>query len=94
MTDLDDKIAGVEIPDTALVRDATDLVRSVTDDLLFDHSRRVYLWGMLHSRRRGLAPDPELLYVEAAVLHPAVVNHVEHSGALLQFSADLDPKSE
>jgi HD domain len=65
VTDLDDKIAGVEIPDTALVRDATDLVRSVTDDVLFDHSRRVYLWGMLHSRRRGLAPDPELLYVGA-----------------------------
>jgi len=32
---------------------------------LFNHSRRVYLWGTLQGRRRGLDPDPELLYVGA-----------------------------
>lgn len=59
------KIAGIAIPDTALVREATDLVRDVADDLLFHHSRRVYLWGSLQGSRRGLVPDPELLYVGA-----------------------------
>ena len=58
-------IAGVTIPDTTLVNDATELVRDVEDDLLFNHSRRVYLWGTLQGRRRGLDPDPELLYVGA-----------------------------
>jgi hypothetical protein len=58
-------IAGVAIPDSALVREATELVRDVTDDLLFHHSRRVYLWGSLQGARRGLVPDPELLYVGA-----------------------------
>ncbi|KWX68505.1 HD domain-containing protein [Mycobacterium sp. NAZ190054] len=58
-------IAGVPIPDTALVRDATELVREVTDDLLYHHSRRVYLWGSLHGSRLGTVPDPELLYVGA-----------------------------
>jgi hypothetical protein len=61
-------IAGVVIPDSALAREATELVGAATDDLLFNHSRRAYLWGMLHGRRRGLEPDPELLYV-AAMFH-------------------------
>jgi hypothetical protein len=58
-------IAAVSIPDTALVREATELVRGATDDALFNHCRRVYLWGSLQGRRRGLVADPELLYVGA-----------------------------
>jgi HD domain len=58
-------IAGIVIPDTALVRDATDFIRSAEGDVLFHHSRRVFLFGALHGRRLRLAPDPELLYVGA-----------------------------
>ncbi|WP_250002807.1 HD domain-containing protein [Actinoplanes sp. M2I2] len=58
-------IAGVEIPDTGLVRAATDLVRESADRVLFDHSRRVYLFGSLKARGRGLKADPELTYVGA-----------------------------
>jgi hypothetical protein len=58
-------IAGVAIPDSTLVREATELVRDAADDLVFHHSRRVYLWGSLQGLRRGLVPDPELLYVGA-----------------------------
>ncbi|WP_067826198.1 HD domain-containing protein [Nocardia inohanensis] len=60
-----EKIAGVRIPDSDLARAATELVRDVASPLLFDHSRRVYLWGALHGERAGLAFDPELLYVGA-----------------------------
>ena len=62
---MSETIAGVVIPDTALVQAATELVRDTTDDLLYNHSRRVYLWGTLQGLRRGLDPDPELLYVGA-----------------------------
>jgi hypothetical protein len=58
-------IAGVRIPDSPLVRDVTSYVRDVEDDLLFDHSRRVFIFGALQGRRRGLDPDLELLYVGA-----------------------------
>ena len=58
-------IAGIEIPDTHLVRDATTLVREAENDLLYDHSRRVFLFAALHGKRLGLEPDPELLYVGA-----------------------------
>ncbi|MCW2644375.1 MAG: hypothetical protein QOG22_674 [Pseudonocardiales bacterium] len=60
-----EKIAGVTIPDTALVREATELVRAAATPLLFDHSRRVFLFGTLKGEYRGLKADPELLYVGA-----------------------------
>jgi hypothetical protein len=58
-------IAGIEIPDSRLVAEATELVREAASPLLFDHSRRVFLFGMLQGQRRDLRPDPELLYVGA-----------------------------
>ena len=58
-------IAGIQIPDTPLVHDVTDYIRAHENDLLFDHSRRVFLFGALQGLRRGLRPDLELLYVGA-----------------------------
>jgi hypothetical protein len=58
-------IAGIVIPDTPLVREVTEFVRDAEDDLLFDHSRRVFLFGALQGRRLGLDPDLELLYAGA-----------------------------
>lgn len=58
-------IAGIAIPDSALVRETTEFIREAEDDLLFDHSRRVFLFGALQGRRLGLQPDLELLYVGA-----------------------------
>ncbi|MFE3168470.1 HD domain-containing protein [Streptomyces sp. NPDC059224] len=62
---MSEEIAGVRIPDTALVREATEMVRDVATPLVFDHSRRVFLWGSLRGRALDLAFDPELLYVGA-----------------------------
>ncbi|MFJ4186688.1 HD domain-containing protein [Kitasatospora sp. NPDC089509] len=58
-------VAGVRIPDSALAREATELVRDAASPLIFDHSRRVYLFGALRGAEQGLAYDPELLYVGA-----------------------------
>ncbi len=58
-------IAGIRIPDSAIARAATELVRDTEDDLLYHHSRRVFLWGALTGERRGLEYDPELLYLGA-----------------------------
>jgi HD superfamily phosphodiesterase len=56
-------IAGIRIPDSVLAREATELVRDVASPLLFDHSRRVFLFGAL--RGKDLEYDAELLYVGA-----------------------------
>jgi HD domain len=58
-------VAGVALPDSALARDVTQFVEDVSTPLLVHHSRRVFLWGALQARRRGLAYDPELFYTGA-----------------------------
>src|SRR5580704_2022343 len=58
-------VAGIRVPDSALAREVTEFIRDVEDDLLFNHSRRVFFFGALQGLRRGLQPDLELLYVGA-----------------------------
>jgi HD superfamily phosphodiesterase len=58
-------ISGVMIPDSKLAREATELVRDTESPLLFNHSTRVYYFGSLAGKRRGLKFDPELLYIGA-----------------------------
>ena len=58
-------IAGIPIPDSALAREATEFVREVSTQLLFDHSRRVFLWASLQGEKLALDYDAELLYVGA-----------------------------
>ena len=69
MTSISNTIAGLQLPDTPLVRDVTDYVRGQENDLLFDHSRRVFFFGTLQGLRRGLQPDLELLYVSHVPRH-------------------------
>jgi hypothetical protein len=78
--------AGIAVPDTALARDATELVRAATDDLIYHHSRRVYWWGALQGRNRGLSHDPELLYV-AAMFHDLGLG-AEHRHSGRRFEVD------
>ncbi|HLH84559.1 MAG TPA: HD domain-containing protein [Trebonia sp.] len=65
--------AGIAVPDTKLAREATALVRESTTDLIYHHSRRVYWWGSLQGRNRGLSYDPELLYI-GAMFHDLGLN--------------------
>jgi hypothetical protein len=60
--------AGIEVPDTALVRDAIDLSRSASEPYLFNHVMRSWLFGAVLSESADPAPDPELLAV-ATILH-------------------------
>jgi HD domain len=79
-------IAGVAIPDSTLANDATAFVRDIESDLLYHHSLRVFVFGSLQGRRRGLAYDPELLYV-GAMFHD--VGLVEgHRSANDRFEVD------
>jgi HD superfamily phosphodiesterase len=79
-------IAGIEVPDTRLVSDATEFVRDVENDLLYHHSRRVFLFGALQGKHRGLKPDPELLYV-GALFHDVGLTP-DHRTDTLRFEVD------
>jgi HD domain len=58
-------VADVTIPDSKLAREVTELVKDTDSPLLFHHSSRVYYWGALTGKRRGLRSDRELLYAGA-----------------------------
>ncbi|WP_248806124.1 HD domain-containing protein [Pseudomonas sp. MWU13-2100] len=62
---MSNSIAGIKIPDSALAKATTEYIRDVESDLLYHHSRRVFLFGALSGERKQLAYDPELLYVGA-----------------------------
>lgn len=61
-------IAGIRIPDSRLAIEATELLREHGTPLLYAHSLRVFLFGSLRGRHRGLHVDHELLYI-GAVFH-------------------------
>lgn len=82
MTELDT----VAVPDSKLAREITELVRDTASPLLFHHSSRVYYFGALSGRRRGLTFDRELLYA-GAMFHDMGLTH-RHSSACERFEVD------
>jgi HD domain len=54
------------IPDSRLAKEATDVLREHSGDLLFNHSLRVYLFAAEQGRQRKIRFDTELLYIAAA----------------------------
>ena len=69
------------------MRATTEFIRDAEDDLLFDHSRRVFLFGALQGRRRGLNPNLELLYV-GAMFHDLGLTEPYRSTSTLRFEVD------
>src|SRR6201996_3689459 len=79
-------VQGVRIPDSKLVREITELVRDTESPLLFHHSSRVYYFGALAGKHRGLRFDPELLYT-GAMFHDMGLTP-QHSSADERFEVD------
>jgi hypothetical protein len=79
-------VAGISVPDSTIARAATQLVRDTEDDLLYNHSRRVFFWGALAGERRGLKYDPELLYL-GAMFHDMGLTKA-YSSPNLRFEVD------
>lgn len=86
MTSEPQTVAGVSVPDTKIAREATELVRDTTDELIYHHSRRVYFFGSLQGRRRDLSFDPELLYL-GAMFHDLGLSERFH-GSGRRFEVD------
>ena len=79
-------IAGIQVPDSTIARNATQLVRDTEDDLLYNHSRRVFLWGALAGMRARVQYDPELLYL-GAMFHDLGLTE-RYSSTHLRFEVD------
>jgi hypothetical protein len=72
-------VEGVGIPDTRLTAEITQFVRDTESELLFHHSSRVYYWGALAGKQRGLKFDRELLYA-GAMFHDMGLTPAHSSG--------------
>src|ERR1700751_4354181 len=79
-------IGGVTVPDSKLAREITELVRDTESPLLFHPSSRVYYFGALAGKRRGLSFDPELLYA-GAMFHDMGLTP-QHSSATERYEVD------
>lgn len=79
-------IAGIKIPDSAMARAATEFVRDTEPDLLYHHSRRVFLFGALAGEREQLKYDAELLYIGAMFHDLGLVE--AHSSKTERFEVD------
>jgi HD superfamily phosphodiesterase len=73
-------ITGVTLPDSVLVREATEFVRDTETPLLFNHSSRVFCFASLAGRDRDLTFDSELLYVGAMFHDVSLVPQYSSSG--------------
>jgi hypothetical protein len=79
-------IEGIGIPDSKLCNEITELVRDTEPELLFNHSSRVYYFGVLTGVRRGLRFDRELLYA-GAMFHDMGLTP-RHSSQTERFEVD------
>jgi hypothetical protein len=79
-------VDGIAVPDSRFAQDITALVRDTESPLLFHHSSRVYYWGALAGKRRGLRFDAELLYA-GAMFHDMGLTP-RHSSTNERFEVD------
>jgi hypothetical protein len=61
-------LADIKLPDSVLAQKAEQLARSVSNDTLFNHVMRCYLFGELFAQQEGKRIDSELMFL-SAVLH-------------------------
>lgn len=65
-------VAGVSIPDSAMARAATELMRDSQSQLLLDASSRAFLFAALIGESRAMRFDSDLLYISALFLRVGV----------------------
>lgn len=58
-------IAGIKMPDSAIAKQATELLREHGSDLLYNHSLRSFLFASLNGQQNDIQYDAEILYVSA-----------------------------
>jgi hypothetical protein len=61
-------IADIKVPDSSIARQAGELARSVSSDVLFNHVMRCYWFGELFAQQEGKKIDSEMMFL-SSVLH-------------------------
>ncbi|SEI57710.1 phosphohydrolase [Pseudomonas sp. NFR16] len=72
-------VAGISIPDSAMARVATELMRDTQSDLLLESALRTFVFARLLGQSRQLSHDSDLLYVAALFLRIGITPLYDHS---------------
>ncbi|MCM0627327.1 HD domain-containing protein, partial [Lysinibacillus sp. OL1_EC] len=80
------EVAGIKIPDSKLAKDAQDILRENGNDLLWNHSNRVFLFSAIKGKEANKKFDLELLYI-SALFHDLGLTK-EYSSPDLRFEVD------
>ena len=81
------------IPDSLLAKEATEILREYSTDLLFNHSVRVYLFAAEQGRQQELRFDAELLYVAAAFHDLGLIKKFSSQNERFEVDAQMPPVS-
>jgi hypothetical protein len=65
---VDINVAAIRFPDSQVAKEAEEECRASVSPMLYNHSVRTYIFGLMLAERDGLEPDHELFYV-ASMLH-------------------------
>lgn len=79
-------VAGINIPDSAIATQATELLLEHGTEFIYNHSLRVFLFSSLNGERKQLEYDKELLYV-SCIFHDLGLTK-QYSSADLRFEVD------
>ncbi|MFA6083577.1 HD domain-containing protein [Mucilaginibacter sp.] len=79
-------LAGINIPDSAIATQATELLLAHGTEFIYNHSLRVFLFASLNGQRNKAQYDPELLYVSSIFHDLGLTKH--YSSPDLRFEVD------
>jgi hypothetical protein len=79
-------VAGIQIPDSTIAKQATELLLTYGNEFLYNHSLRVFIFASLKGNRTKTSFDPELLYV-SSVFHDLGLT-AQYSSPDLRFEVD------
>ena len=79
-----------KIPDSNLARQATELVREISDDMLLNHCYRTYFFGCILAHQDGLKFDKEVFYL-ASIMHDIGLSekHAADPGSFEYVGAEI-----
>ena len=91
-------IANLRAPDSSIARQAEELARAVSTDMLFNHVMRCYWFGELFAERDGVKIDRELMFLSAVLHDLGLTSHapgphrfeIEGAGAARAFLTGKD----
>ena len=74
------------MPDSKIIQDAQGIVKEYGNELIWNHSNRVYLFGEIKGMQDNLNYDKELLYI-TALFHDLGLTE-QYSSSDLRFEVD------